>query len=245
MAGRYEIHSLLGQGGMGAVYRVTDRELGREVALKVMHPHLMQREKAVERFVREARIALELAHANIVRMRDIGRAGDLRYLTMELLEGRSLRIWLDGLRREKRLAPLNSIHSIIRQVLDALEYAHGHTVHRDIKPENIFLCGDEPDLRVKILDFGIAKALDRETLTSTSTSLGTAWYMAPEQMEDAGEVDGRADLFGAGVVLYEMLTGTVPHGMLALPTEVRPEAGEGVGRTGEVGDEPRSGTPSS
>ena len=113
------------------------------------------------------------------------------------------------------------IASIVGQVLEALDYAHRQTVHRDIKPENIFLCGTEPDLKAKLLDFGIAKALDRESLTSTSASLGTAWYMAPEQMEDAGEVDGGADLFSVGAVLYEALTGSVPHGMLTMPSESR------------------------
>ena len=227
VAGRYEVQSFLGKGGMGAVYRVHDRDLGEGCALKILHPILMASGRAVGRFTAEARVARRLTHPGIVRVHDIGRRDGLHYLSMELLEGRSLRTWLMTLRREERLAPVDVTISVGLQVLDALAYAHRTIVHRDIKPENIFLLDAEVGFTVKLLDFGIAKLLDRELLTATRTSMGTAGYMAPEQVEDAATVDCRADLYGVGAVLYEMLSGSEPYGMLAMPSQERPELAAG------------------
>ncbi len=222
LAERYEVRELLGSGGMGAVYRVFDRELGREIALKVLHPELVSSETAVARFVREAQVSLELAHPNIVRVHHIGRVGELRYLTMELLTGRSLRAHLEEVKARGERLPVSEAKEILEQVLSALAYAHRVTVHRDVKPENVFL-EEQPGggFRVKLLDFGIAKVLDRETFTRTSTSLGTAWYVAPEQLADGGEVDARADLYSVGVLAYELLTGGLPVGRVETPSELR------------------------
>jgi serine/threonine protein kinase len=218
---RYEVRSVLGTGGMGAVHHVHDRDLEEDCALKAMHPHLLASEKAAERFVQEVRLSRKLSHANVVRVHHLGQWGGLRYLTMELLQGTTLREWLVQLRQEGRQVPLEVATSITGQVLEGLAYAHRHTIHRDIKPENIFLTGAEPGFKVKLLDFGIAKALDKEALTSTTTSMGTAYYVAPEQLRGDEEIDPRADLYAVGVVLYEMLTGELPTGRFAAPSEVR------------------------
>jgi serine/threonine protein kinase/formylglycine-generating enzyme required for sulfatase activity len=223
---RYEVRSVLGKGGMGAVYHVHDRHLGEDCALKAMHPHLLASEKAAERFVQEVRVSRRLSHGNIVRVHGLEKWVGLRYLTMELLDGFTLRDWLKQLQKDRRQVPVETAASIVGQVLDALVYAHRHTIHRDIKPENIFLTGTEPGFGVKLLDFGIAKALDKEALTSTTTSMGTAYYVAPEQLRGEEEVDPRADLYAVGVVLYELLTGRLPTGVFPKPTEVRSELGQ-------------------
>ncbi|MCI0548709.1 MAG: serine/threonine protein kinase [Candidatus Rokubacteria bacterium] len=222
LAGRYEVLALLGVGGMGAVYRVRDRVRGKDVALKVMLPSLLAREKAAERFQHEAEVALELAHENIVRVFDVGLdpATGLRFFTMELLEGMTLRQWLEEKRKLKEEVKPEEALEITRQVLEALRAAHEKTVHRDLKPENVFvLAGDK--LRVKVLDFGIAKLQSASQFTSTSMALGTAYYMAPEQQLDAAKVDPRADLYSVCVILYEMLTGELPVGAFRKASEER------------------------
>jgi formylglycine-generating enzyme required for sulfatase activity len=221
LAGRYEIRDQLGAGGMGAVYRVLDRLRSTEVALKVMLPSLLARPKAVERFHHEAEIMLKLSHPGVVRVFDVGedRERGLRFYTMELLHGRSLRRFLDEKKeRNEAVDPAQALE-ITRQLLEALRYAHRYTVHRDLKPENIFLV--PPDDAIRILDFGIAKLVSAEAFTGTSMSLGTAYYMAPEQQTDAAKVDQRADLYSISVILYEMLTGKLPVGRFKTPTEER------------------------
>jgi serine/threonine protein kinase len=222
---RYEILDVLGSGGMGTVYRVHDRNLDEECALKIMNPLLLSNEKALGRFVQEARVSRKLTHANIVRVYHLGEWNGLRYLTMELMRGRTLRTWMEQIEAEGRLCPVGLAVDIVAQLLDALEYAHQRMIHRDIKPENVFLVGSEPVFRVKLLDFGIARGFERERLTQTRSSLGTPFYMAPEQRKSAGEVDARADLYAVGVVLYELLTNAMPTGAFGKPSEERPELG--------------------
>ncbi|MFC1706395.1 SUMF1/EgtB/PvdO family nonheme iron enzyme [Planctomycetota bacterium] len=220
LADRYEIRGRLGTGGMGAVYRVYDQVQEREIALKVMLPEILTNKKAVERFNNEARLMLRLAHDGIVRVFDVGVDKDLglRFFTMELLEGCSLRRWLKD-RQESGVDPRDALE-ITRQLLEALCYAHKTTIHRDIKPGNVIVFAGH-DLRIKLLDFGIAKLLSADRFTKTATALGTLYYMAPEQHRDASRVDGRADLFSVSVVLYEMLTGELPVGYLKKPSEMR------------------------
>jgi CheY-like chemotaxis protein len=221
LATRYVVRDILGTGGMGAVYRVHDRLRETEVALKVMLPSRLSKRKNVERFRREAEITLRLSHPGIVRVFDVGedRERMLRFFTMELLEGVSLRRWLDRRREGGAIVAVEEAITIAKQVLEALIYAHKTTIHRDLKPENIFLLhGSIRDL--KLLDFGIAK-LQTDQFTSTAIGIGTAYYMAPEQQIDAGSVDGRADLYSLSVVLYEMLCGKLPVGRFELPGTLR------------------------
>ena len=198
----YRISDVVGRGGMGTVYRARDEVLERDVALKVMR--LNGDDRAGERFLREARLAARLDHANIVRVYRSGRADDYLYLAMELIEGLSLRTQL---RRDKGGLTIPDTLSIAQQLLDAAKVAHENDiVHRDIKPENILL---KPDGTVKILDFGVAKVRGGDFLTRPDEILGTVEYMAPEQI--LGEEIGPAvDLYAAGVVIYEMLTGRLP-----------------------------------
>lgn len=220
IADRYRVEGELGRGGMGVVYLVRDAELmDRQVALKMMHPRLVEHPEALQRFRDEVSICLDLLHTNIVRVNDIGEWQNLRFFTMEFIAGQSLRWWLN--RRSNRTPPfsMEEVISVVDPLLDALAYAHRFTVHRDIKPENIIVSGKFPDISIKVLDFGIAKTLSISRFTQTAQSMGTAYYMAPEQMAGT-KVDQRADLYSVGMLLYEMLTGKMAVGRFALPGEL-------------------------
>jgi len=211
-----EIIDLLGQGGMGAVYKARQTKLDRTVALKILPPEAGTDSAFADRFTREARSLAKLSHPNIVAVHDFGEAGGLFYLLMEYVDGLNLR----QLMQAGRIEPQQAL-AIIGQICDALQYAHDEgIVHRDIKPENILL---DQRGRVKIADFGLAKLLDRTavdyTLTGTQQVMGTPHYMAPEQMEKPLTVDHRADIYSLGVLFYEMLTGELPLGRFALPSE--------------------------
>jgi tRNA A-37 threonylcarbamoyl transferase component Bud32 len=211
-----DILGFLGAGGMGAVYRARQRGLDRMVALKILPPKFSRDPAFAERFAREARTLARLNHPNIVDVYDLGQAGQLYYFLMELVDGVSLRQMLQA----HPPTPQEAL-GIVAQVCEALEYAHGEgIVHRDIKPENILL---DQKGRVKIADFGLAKLLDAPRhavqLTQSKDVLGTLHYMAPEQFENPLAVDLRADLYSLGVVFYEMLTGELPLGRFALPSQ--------------------------
>ncbi len=208
-----EILELIGQGGMGAVYKARQKSLGRIVALKVLKPELAAVPEFAERFAREAKSLAQLNHRNIVTVHDFGQRDGLCYLVMEYIEGANLRRVLEA----GRLSPEEALR-LVPDLCDALQYAHNAgVVHRDIKPENILL--DETG-RVKIADFGLAKLVGQPDarLTATHQVMGTLRYMAPEQMEGAGGVDHRADIYSLGVIIYEMLTGEVPVGRFAPPS---------------------------
>ncbi len=211
-----EILELIGQGGMGAVYKARQPALDRVVALKVLPPEAGRDPAFAERFGREALALARLSHPNIVAVHEVGQAGEFYYIVMEYVDGINLRQLLRGghLRPEQALR-------IIPQICDALQFAHEEgVVHRDIKPENILL---DKKGRVKIADFGLAKLLGRDTenfaLTGSRQVMGTLYYMAPEQVERPQEVDHRADIYSLGVVFYEMLTGQLPVGRFPLPSE--------------------------
>jgi len=211
-----EILDLLGEGGMGAVYRARQRALNRTVALKVIKSESQHVTGFAERFVREARALGSLSHPNIVTVYDFGQAGDIYYFVMEYVDGIDLRQVLQG----DKLKPHQAL-SIVPAICDALQYAHDRgVVHRDIKPENILV---DTDGNVKIADFGLAKLLNEETsgptLTRTHQVMGTAHYMAPEQIERPLDVDHRADIYSLGVVIYELLTGELPLGRFAPPSK--------------------------
>ena len=201
LADRYRLEEVIASGGVAIVWRAFDEHLARPVAVKLLHPHHAGDPTVVERFQREARAAAGLSHPNVVRIYDVGREDGLAWLVMELVEGPSLRDVLAA--RE----PLDAsvVTAVGEQVARALAAAHERgLVHRDIKPANILVASDGT---VKVTDFGIAKALGTdETLTSTGTVMGTAAYVAPEQLETS-DVDARADVYALGVVLYEALLG--------------------------------------
>ena len=217
LAERYEVRAQLGSGGMGVVFAAFDRVRQEEVAIKVLLPHLLADPKARERFLNEARIASSLSHPNIVRVFDVQQTTGLTFLTMERLKGRSLRQEITHRQQTaERFKPAECSRSPSRCVA-ALHHAHGFTVHRDVKPENIWLGEDGT---VKLMDFGIARLLRPSQFTSTGLALGTAYYMAPEQLRGQ-EVDHRADQFALGVVLYELLTGEIPQGVIRPPHMLR------------------------
>ncbi|MCX5100105.1 Stk1 family PASTA domain-containing Ser/Thr kinase [Streptomyces sp. NBC_00053] len=202
--GRYRVDARIAVGGMATVYRAVDTRLDRVLALKVMHPALATDASFVERFIREAKSVARLAHPNVVAVFDQGAQGQYVYLAMEYVAGCTLR---DVLRDRGALQPRAAL-DILEPVLAALGAAHrAGFVHRDIKPENV-LIGD--DGRVKVADFGLVRAVGTVTNT-TGSVLGTVSYLAPEQIED-GTADTRTDVYACGVVLYEMLTGSKPHG---------------------------------
>jgi len=201
LAGRYEIEGLLGVGGMGSVYRARDRELDERVALKVLRRDLVADPATLDRFRREVKLARRVTHRNVARTYDIGEHGAERFLTMELVEGESLAA---ALSRERTL-PVRRVMAIAEAVCEGLAAAHAvGVVHRDLKPDNVLIAKDG---RVVITDFGIARAAGDRATRTLGAVVGTPEYMAPEQVEARGDVDGRADVYALGVMMYEMLTG--------------------------------------
>ena len=212
-----DILELLGQGGMGAVYKARQKQLDRLVALKILSPQFVQDAAFAERFVREARSLARLNHPRIISVYDFGKTeAGLFYFIMEFIDGTDLRRVIQA----GQLSPAEAL-AIVPQICEALQYAHDEgIVHRDIKPENILL---DKKGRVKIADFGLAKLLGRPasvyTLTRAGQRMGTPHYMAPEQIEHPHQVDHRADIYSLGVVFYEMLTGELPLGRFPPPSQ--------------------------
>ena len=213
-----EILEFIGQGGMGIVFKALQPKLDRIVALKLLPQKSGADPSFCERFNREARVLARLSHPNIVAVHDFGEAGPFFFLLMEFVDGVNLRQAL----RAGRFAPAQAL-ALVPKICDALQYAHEEGVlHRDIKPENLLL---DARGRVKIADFGIAKLLGEAkdiTLTARGGAIGTPHYMAPEQLERPHDVDQRADVYSLGVVFYEMLTGELPIGRFAPPSEKAP-----------------------
>jgi predicted Ser/Thr protein kinase len=211
----FEVLSVLGQGGMGVVFKARQKTLDRVVALKVLPRGAAATPGFAERFAREARALAKLQHANIVAVHDFGEADGLFWLVMEFVDGANLRQAM----RAGQVAPKDAL-AIVPQICDALQYAHEHgIVHRDIKPENVLL---DKAGRVKVADFGLAKLIEGgdvdRTLTGADQVMGTPHYMAPEQIEHPADVDHRADIYSLGVVFYEMLTGELPLGRFPAPS---------------------------
>jgi eukaryotic-like serine/threonine-protein kinase len=203
LQGRYRIQEDIGGGGMGRVFAATDTRLGRRVAVKLLKTELRDDVEFEERFRREARAAASLSHRNIATIFDYGEDGRVRFMVMELVQGEDL----GALLREESRLDGHRVAMIAAQIADALAYAHeAGVVHRDIKPSNVMI--QEGD-RVKVTDFGIARAAGDTSLTAAGSILGTVNYMSPEQAR--GEPTGPAsDIYSLGVVLYEMLVGAVP-----------------------------------
>lgn len=203
--GRYHVKSRMARGGMATVYEAVDSRLDRTVALKVMHPGLAEDEEFVSRFIREAKSAARLSHPNVVAVYDQGADDGHVFLAMEHVRGRTLR---DLLREAGRLNPRQAL-DVLEPMLAALGAAHqAGIVHRDVKPENVLLSDDG---RVKVADFGLARAVANATSHTTSGILmGTVGYLSPEQVE-RGVADPRSDVYAAGILLFEMLTGDKPY----------------------------------
>jgi serine/threonine protein kinase len=204
--GKYRVKSELGRGGMGAVYLAEQPGLGREVAIKELIQSAAADPIALKRFLQEAQVMARTSHPNLVQVHDLELIGDSNYIVLEFVRGKSLRDWL--LRGQ---IPLPQVFAVMHGVLQALDYAHKHAiVHRDMKPENVLL-SDEG--MVKVADFGIARLTDDSgvggTATKTGTTVGTPQYMSPEQVASS-KVDGRSDLYSAGIMLYELVAGQPP-----------------------------------
>ncbi|MBM4402878.1 MAG: protein kinase [Candidatus Cloacimonetes bacterium] len=201
----YKVLSLLGKGGMGEVYKGTDEQLGREVAIKALSPSLTQDSSFVNRFRKEAQVQAKLIHPNIVSLFALVEEFGTYYMIMEYAGGRTLREII----RSTGPIPEQRAIQILTQILNALQFAHECSIiHRDIKPTNIIL--DTND-RVKILDFGIAKIVGEKGMTATGQNVGTVIYMSPEQIKTPREVDHRTDIYSLGVTFFEMLSGRVPY----------------------------------
>jgi serine/threonine protein kinase len=221
---RFEMLELIGKGGMGAVYKVRQKDLDRIVALKILPPAIGQAPAFSSRFTREARALAKLNHPGIVTIHEFGQRDGLYFILMEFVDGVSLA----RLMKTGRVSPREAL-AIVPQICDALQFAHDQgIVHRDIKPENILL---DRHGRVKVADFGIAKLIDADDPSSAASSagdpmlteagkvMGTPQYMAPEQIEHPSEVDHRADIYALGVVFYQMLTGELPGKDLQAPSK--------------------------
>jgi tetratricopeptide (TPR) repeat protein len=222
LGGRYEILKMLGEGGMGAVYKARDVEVDRVVALKVIRPEYANRPEILARFRQELVLARQITHKNVIRIFDLGQAEGIRYITMEYVEGQDLYSLLGSAQ-----LPLERRVQIAREICKALEAAHEQgVVHRDLKPQNIMV---DNNGRVLVMDFGIARSMEDVGLTHTGALVGTPAFMSPEQAKGE-KIDTRTDLFSFGVIFYEMLTGKPPYesetlmGLLLKRVQERPTA---------------------
>jgi serine/threonine-protein kinase len=237
--GNYRITAKIGEGGMGMVYRAEHPVIARRAALKAIHPEFALSPEVISRFVNEAKVISQIGHEHIVDVTDFGRtdAGDF-YFIMEYLSGEALS---ETVHRGGAMAPARAL-AIAAQIADALEASHAcGIVHRDLKPENVFLIerGGTRDF-VKVLDFGLAKLAggdaqaDGGRKTRSGMIMGTPYYMAPEQCQGLGDIDGRVDVYALGCILFELLTGMVPFGgetsgeILAKQISMRPPAARGL-----------------
>ncbi len=203
LSGRYELEEIVGTGGMSVVYRAWDLKTDREVAVKVLRLEYLTDDDFVRQFNREAQAASQMSHPNIVNMYDVGQDGDTRYLVMEYVKGITLK---DLIRQNGQIKPQRAIQMSLK-ILAGIDHAHkNHIVHRDIKPQNILV---DSEGRVKVADFGIARVVDSAANTGNGNVLGSVHYFSPEQARGA-VADEKSDLYSAGVVLYEMVTGRVP-----------------------------------
>lgn len=203
LAGRYEILQLLGEGGMGAVYKAQDRELDRPVALKLIRAELASSSSMLARFKQELLLSRQVTHKNVIRIYDLGDADGAKFITMEYVEGRDLRSLIQ---EKKKFSPEEAVE-IMQQVCQALEAAHAvGVIHRDLKPQNVMR---ESTGRILVMDFGLARTMEGDGMTQVGALVGTMEYMSPEQALGK-QLDQRSDLFTAGLILYELLTGKMP-----------------------------------
>jgi serine/threonine protein kinase len=204
----YRIESVLGEGGMGVVYRAHDEARDRTVAIKCLHTNLSGDAQIRRRFAREARVLAALVHPNVVAVYDLVEHEHILAIVMEFVEGVSL---VQHLKRWRGRLPLHELKALFGGVLEAMVEGHRQgIIHRDLKPDNILVAGGKGGVRPKVVDFGIAKILEGTTYTMTGAFLGTCAYMSPEQVQGSQAVDHRADIYSLGVTLYQLSTGVVP-----------------------------------
>ena len=237
LGNRYELLERVGMGGMAVVYKATDKMLGRNVAIKILREEFKENEEFIRRFKVESQAAASLSHQNIVQIYDVGEEDGVHYIVMELLEGETLKSYINS--KEGKLSRREAMNFSM-QICRALEHAHSkHVVHRDIKPQNIVLTQSG---KIKVADFGIARAANNTTtVNSGSYAVGSAHYLSPEQAR-GGYTDHRSDIYSLGVVMYEMFTGKLPFdaeesiGVVMkhinedapLPSEIDPEIPLGI-----------------
>ncbi len=204
LAGRYELYERIGEGGMSVVYKAKDKLLNRFVAIKILKPQFINDHKFIDSFRRESQAAASMSHPNIVNIYDVGREGNIHYIVMELIEGRTLNDYI----KEQGAMSYPKVIALSKQVASALAFAHkNHIIHRDVKPHNVMIT---PNGTAKITDFGIAKAVNAATIVdNTEGIIGSVHYFSPEQAR-GGYVDEKSDIYSLGIVMYEMLTGRVP-----------------------------------
>ncbi len=204
LANRYELFDRIGEGGMSVVYKAKDKLLNRFVAIKILKPEFIHDSKFIDSFRRESQAAASLSHPNIVNIYDVGQEGNIHYIVMELIEGRTLS---DYIKAQGALS-FPKVITLAKQIASALAFAHkNHIIHRDVKPHNVMLT---PNGTAKITDFGIAKAVNSATIVdNTEGIIGSVHYFSPEQAR-GGYVDEKSDIYSLGIVMYEMLTGNVP-----------------------------------
>ncbi|MDD6539816.1 MAG: protein kinase, partial [Firmicutes bacterium] len=204
LAGRYELFERIGEGGMSVVYKAKDKLLNRFVAIKILKPEFIHDTKFIDSFRRESQAAASLSHPNIVNIYDVGREGNIHYIVMELIEGRTLSEYI----KRKGAMSYTKVITLAKQIAAALAFAHkNHIIHRDVKPHNVMIT---PNGTAKITDFGIAKAVNSATIVdNTEGIIGSVHYFSPEQAR-GGYVDEKSDIYSLGIVMYEMLTGRVP-----------------------------------
>lgn len=203
LGGRYKIISVLGEGGMANVYLAEDIILQRKVAVKVLRLDLQKDPQTIQRFQREALSTSELSHPHIVSILDVGTDGNCHYLVMDYVDGFDLEEYI----QHNNPIPLPKVIDIMDQILSAVALAHKHNViHRDLKPQNILM---DKKGNIKIVDFGIAIALNQSTMTQTNTAMGSVHYMSPEQARGSMATK-QSDIYSLGIILYKLLTGTVP-----------------------------------
>jgi type II secretory pathway component PulM len=208
LGGRYQIEDLLGRGGMSAVYKATDPNLNRVVAVKLIHPHLSDNPEFLVRFREEATAVAQLRHSNIVQVFDFDNDGDTYYMVMEFVPGETLQTRLKRLNAAQRRLSVTEAIRFAAQICDAADFAHQRgMIHRDIKPANVML---DINGQAILMDFGIAKIVGGQQHTATGATVGTALYMSPEQIRGI-QVDGRSDVYSIGVTLFEMIRGRPPY----------------------------------
>lgn len=204
LAGRYELFERVGEGGMSVVYKAKDKLLNRFVAIKILKPEFINDHKFIDSFRRESQAAASMSHPNIVNIYDVGREGNIHYIVMELIEGRTLSDYI----KAQGAMSYPKVIALSKQIAAALAFAHkNHIIHRDVKPHNVMIT---PNGTAKITDFGIAKAVNAATIVdNTDGIIGSVHYFSPEQAR-GGYVDEKSDIYSLGIVMYEMLTGRVP-----------------------------------
>ncbi len=204
LAGRYELFERIGEGGMSVVYKAKDKLLNRFVAIKILKPQFINDHKFIDSFRRESQAAASMSHPNIVNIYDVGREGNIHYIVMELIEGRTLSDYI----KYQGAMSYPKVIALAKQIASALSFAHkNHIIHRDVKPHNVMIT---PNGTAKITDFGIAKAVNAATIVdNTDGIIGSVHYFSPEQAR-GGYVDEKSDIYSLGIVMYEMITGRVP-----------------------------------